>query len=112
LPDKSLTGPSPAELRPYCTVSFDTLPTWRAKSQYLYPPGIWWPRYTPGHCVPFSSHLTPGRSTVDVFQPASDPPQNYIRTTWPEKLLLLEEDKPNQLPISINARERSDRWRT
>jgi hypothetical protein len=27
--------------------------TWRARSLYLYLPGTWWPRYTPGHWVPF-----------------------------------------------------------
>jgi hypothetical protein len=53
LPEQSLLGPSPSELRPYFTVSFETPPTWRARSLYLYPPGTEWPSYTPGHCVPF-----------------------------------------------------------
>jgi hypothetical protein len=43
----------PQNSRPYFTVSFETPPTWRARSPYLYPPGTGWPRYTPGHCVSF-----------------------------------------------------------
>jgi hypothetical protein len=34
---------------------FETLPTWRARSSYIYPPGTGWPIYTPGHRVPVSS---------------------------------------------------------
>jgi hypothetical protein len=34
--------------RPYFTVSFQTLPTWRARSPYLYSLGTGWPSYTPG----------------------------------------------------------------
>jgi hypothetical protein len=30
---------------------FDTPPTWRARSPYLYSPGTGWPSYTPGHWV-------------------------------------------------------------
>jgi hypothetical protein len=41
---------------------FRDSPTWRARSPYLYPPGIGWPGYTPRHWVPFSSQ---------VFDPAS-----------------------------------------
>jgi hypothetical protein len=37
LPEQSLWGPSPSELRPYFTVSFETPPTWRARSPYLSP---------------------------------------------------------------------------
>jgi hypothetical protein len=67
LPEQSLMGWSPSELRPYFTVSFETPPTWRARSPYLYPPGTGWPSYTPGHWVPFLSPLTTLGSTVDVF---------------------------------------------
>jgi hypothetical protein len=49
LPEQSLWGPSPAELRPYFTVSSETPPTWRASSLYLYLRGTGWPSYTPGH---------------------------------------------------------------
>jgi hypothetical protein len=38
LPEQSLLGRIPAELRPYFTVSFETPPTWRARSPYLHPP--------------------------------------------------------------------------
>jgi hypothetical protein len=37
--------------RPYNTVSFETPPTWSARSPYLFPPGRGWPSYTPGHWV-------------------------------------------------------------
>jgi hypothetical protein len=50
---------------------FETLPTWRARSPYLYPPGTRWPSYTPKHWIPFSSPPTTRRTTVDVFDPAS-----------------------------------------
>jgi hypothetical protein len=43
----------PQNSRPYFTVSFETPPTWRARSLYLYPPGTGCPSYTPGHWVPF-----------------------------------------------------------
>jgi hypothetical protein len=33
--------------RPYFTVSYETLPTWRARSLHLYLPGSRWPSYTP-----------------------------------------------------------------
>jgi hypothetical protein len=38
----------------YC-LRFQTTPTWRARSPYLYPPGTGWPSYTPRHWVSFSS---------------------------------------------------------
>jgi hypothetical protein len=56
LPEQSLLGRSPAELRPYFTVSSETPPTWRARSPYLYPPGTGWPSYTPGQWVPLTNH--------------------------------------------------------
>jgi hypothetical protein len=43
----------PQNSRPYFTVSFETPPTWMARSLYLYPPGTGWPSYTPRHWVPF-----------------------------------------------------------
>jgi hypothetical protein len=50
---------------------FETPPTWRARSPYLYPPGTEWPRYTPCHWVPFSSPPTTLMATVEVFEPTS-----------------------------------------
>jgi hypothetical protein len=38
---------------PQFTVSFETFPTWRVSSPYLYPPGTGWPSYTPEHWVTF-----------------------------------------------------------
>jgi hypothetical protein len=63
----------------------ETPPTWRARSPYLYPPETGWPRYTPGHWVPFPSPLTTRRATVVVFYPASTretgfPKSSYIMT--------------------------------
>jgi hypothetical protein len=52
---------------PYFTVSFQTLPTWRARSPYLYPPGTGWSSYISGYWVPFMSPLTTHRATVEVF---------------------------------------------
>jgi hypothetical protein len=49
LPEQSLSGPSPVEPRAYFTISSETPSTWRARSQYLYPPETGWPSYTPGH---------------------------------------------------------------
>jgi hypothetical protein len=50
---------------------FETPPTWRAMSPYLYPPGTGWLSYTPRHSVPFSSPPTTCRTTVEVIDPAS-----------------------------------------
>jgi hypothetical protein len=49
-PAQLFSGPSPAGLLTtfYC-LRFETPPTWRAKSPYLYPPGTGWPSYTPRH---------------------------------------------------------------
>jgi hypothetical protein len=58
LPEQSHLSRSPTELRSYLTVSSETPPTWRARFPYLYPPGTWWPSYTPRHWVPFLSPLT------------------------------------------------------
>jgi hypothetical protein len=67
---KSLSGPSPAELVPmfYCLRS-ETLPTWRARSPYVYRPGTEWPSYTLRHWVPFQSPPTARRATVEIFIP-------------------------------------------
>jgi hypothetical protein len=53
LPEQSLLGWSPTELMTIFTVSSETSSTWRARFPYFYPPGTGWPRYTPGHWVPF-----------------------------------------------------------
>jgi hypothetical protein len=57
----------PQNSRPYFTVSFETPPTWRARSPYLYSPGTGWPSYTPGHWVPFLSPLMTRWAAVEVF---------------------------------------------
>jgi hypothetical protein len=49
-----LANAVPPDSRPYFTIPiFETPPTWRVRSPYLYPPGTKWPSYTPGHWVPF-----------------------------------------------------------
>jgi hypothetical protein len=53
----------------YC-LRFETPPTWRLRSPYLYPPGTGWPGYTSRHWVPFLSPPT-HRAMVEVFDPAS-----------------------------------------
>jgi hypothetical protein len=59
----------PRDPRPYFSVPIlETSPTWRARSPYLYPPGRGWPRYAPGHWVPFQPPLTTRR---EVFYPTS-----------------------------------------
>jgi hypothetical protein len=59
--------------RPYFIVPIlETPPIWRARSPYLYPPGTGWPRYNPGHRVPFPAPVTTHRVAVEVFYP---PPQ-------------------------------------
>jgi hypothetical protein len=70
-PAQSFLGPSTAGLVTtfYC-LRFETPPTWRARSPYLYPPGTGWPSYTPRHWVPLSSPLTTRRDTMEVFEPA------------------------------------------
>jgi hypothetical protein len=71
-PAQSFSGPIPAGLMTtfYC-VTFETPPTWRARSPYLYPPGTGWPGYTSSHWDPFSSPPTTRRATVEVFESVS-----------------------------------------
>jgi hypothetical protein len=71
-PAQSFSGPRPAGLMTtfYC-LRYETPPTWRATSPYLYPPGTEWPSYTPRHWFPSSSPPTTRRATVEVFDPAS-----------------------------------------
>jgi hypothetical protein len=59
-PAQPLRGSSPIF---YC-LRFETSPTWRAKSQYLYPPGTEWSSHTLRHWVPFSP---PRRAIVECL---------------------------------------------
>jgi hypothetical protein len=64
----ALASTVPRDSRPYFVVPIiGTSPTWRSRSPYLYPPGTGWPRYTPGHWVPFPSPLTTRRATVEIL---------------------------------------------
>jgi hypothetical protein len=55
----------------YC-LRFQTPPTWRARSPYLYPSGTRRQGCTPRHWVPFLSPPMTHRAMVEVF----DPPPN------------------------------------
>jgi hypothetical protein len=49
---ESDSGPSPAGLLTvFCCLRFETPPTCKGRSPYLYPPGTGWPSYTPRHLV-------------------------------------------------------------
>jgi hypothetical protein len=53
-PAQLFLGPSsPGLMTTFYCLRFDTPPTWRARSPYLYPPGTGWPSYNPRHWVPF-----------------------------------------------------------
>jgi hypothetical protein len=71
-PAQSFSGQNPAGLMTTLYyLRFETPPTWRTRSPYIYPPGTWWPSYTPRHWVPFSSSPTNRMATVEVFDRAS-----------------------------------------
>jgi hypothetical protein len=55
----------------FYSLRLETLPTWRARSPYLYPPGTGWSSYTPRYWVPFSSPPTTRRAMGEIFDPAS-----------------------------------------
>jgi hypothetical protein len=50
----------------FYSLRFETPPTWRARSPYLYPLVTGWPNYTPRHWIPFSSPPTTRRATGDI----------------------------------------------
>jgi hypothetical protein len=81
-PAQSFSGPSPAGLMTtfYC-LRFETPPTWRARSPYLYRPGTGWPSYTPRNWVPFSLLATTSRATVYWNPPTCGP----ISRIWDER---------------------------
>jgi hypothetical protein len=71
-PVQSFLCPSPAVLITifYC-LRFETPPSWRARSPYLYRPGTGCPSYTRRHLVSFPSPSTTRRATVDIIEHAS-----------------------------------------
>jgi hypothetical protein len=72
-PGQSFLGPSPAGLMTifYC-LKFETLPTWRTKSPYLYAPGKERPSYTPRHWVLWRSLISLQCSNISM-------PQDHLR---------------------------------
>jgi hypothetical protein len=55
----------------FYSLRFETSPTWRTRSPYLYLPGTRWPSYTLSHWIPFSSPPTTRKATVELFVTAS-----------------------------------------
>jgi hypothetical protein len=52
---QSFSGQSPAgPVTTFYCLKFETFPSWRARSPYVYPQGTGWPGYTPRHWVPVS----------------------------------------------------------
>jgi hypothetical protein len=74
-----ISGPSPAGLRIifYC-LRFETFPTWRARSSYLYSRETEWSSYTPIHWVPFLSPPTTRRY--------SNPPPLGVQQQFKDKV--------------------------
>jgi hypothetical protein len=71
-PAQSFLGPSPVGVVTiFYSLRFETPPTWRARTPYLYPTGRGWPNYAPRHWVPFSSPPVTRRTTVKIFESAS-----------------------------------------
>jgi hypothetical protein len=67
-PAQSFSGPSTPGLVTFYCLRFETSPSRRARSPYLYPPGTGWPSYTPRHWASFPSPPTTLRG---VFDPVS-----------------------------------------
>jgi hypothetical protein len=64
---QSLSGRSPQYSWLEFAVLYETPLTWRAKSPYLYLPGMGLPSNSRGYWVPFSSPFTIRRARVEVF---------------------------------------------
>jgi hypothetical protein len=72
MPAHSFLDPSPVGLMTvFYRLGFEAIPTWRARSPYLYLPGTGWPSFTHRHWVTFSSPPMIHRVTMEVFRPAS-----------------------------------------
>jgi hypothetical protein len=111
-PAQSFSGQSHAGLMTtFYSLRFETPPTWRARSPYLYPPGTGCPNYTPRHWVPFSSPPTARRATVEVFDPAST---RELTLAWTGFLLYIVGSDRQRKRLSIKyPRKRlsiSDGW--
>jgi hypothetical protein len=94
---QSISGPSPAGLMTTSySLRFETPPTWRARSLYLYPPGIGWPSYTPRHWIPV---LSPPMTCRLWWRYLNPPPQgrhsssaagpHYVALAWTTQKTLL-----------------------
>jgi hypothetical protein len=105
---QSFSGPGPAGLMTiFNCLRFETPPTWRARSPYLYHPGTGWPSYTPRYWVPFSSPPTTRRAMVEVFEPAS---ARGLKTESESELFYDRRFTANQFvlapnPLGVTARD-------
>jgi hypothetical protein len=75
-PTQSFSGPSSARLMSiFYSLRFETPQNLRARSpyEYLYPPGIRCPSYTPRHWLPFSSPPMTRRTPARIAQKTSLP---------------------------------------
>jgi hypothetical protein len=53
----------------FYSLRFETTPTWRATSPYLYPPRTGWSSFTPRHWVSFSSLPTTREASTRLHSP-------------------------------------------
>jgi hypothetical protein len=96
--------------KPYFTVSSETPPTWRARFPYLYLPGTWWPSYTPGHWVPFTSSLR----LAGLRWRYSDPPPTWrarFPYLYPSGRGLPSYTPGHWVPFTSSLMTRRARWR-
>jgi hypothetical protein len=100
---RSHSGQSPAGFMTFYCLTFETPPTWRARSPYLYTPGTGWPGYTSRHWVPFSSPLMTCRTTVEVFDFASTP-STLSKSKSKSKLCY---DRRFRLPVRLGIKHPS-----
>jgi hypothetical protein len=90
---------------------FETPPTWRARSPYLYPPGRGWPSYTPRHWVPFPSPFKTRKATVDVFGPASTREARLNQSSLPGSFCRLRVTMENVCCLRVSMENvRCLRW--
>jgi hypothetical protein len=91
-PAQAFSGPSPAGLMTlFYSLRFETPPTWRARSPYLYPPGTGWSGYTPRHWV----YL---HGLVWVDSPLSRVLADGIEDTFPTSTVATESFQTIALP--------------
>jgi hypothetical protein len=82
-PAQSISSLTPAGLRTiFHLLNYKTLPTWRNRLVYLYPPGLRWPSYNPGHWIPFLSPLTTPRPGGGILSRLRTGPLTPFTVSW------------------------------